>query len=224
MSTRSTHRPQILEDGRFVIQVGGQPVGREEFALARLLDGFLLVSNVNLNLGGRSERIASALQLDKVFRPLAYSVNADLPVEGNVAAAVEFQENTALVHHRAGAKDEERKLVSHLGWAVLDSDTFSQFAVLAKQLLRLGRQQKLERTAVTPLMLTTIELKLVHGQPITIASGSRESTNDSLVLTFGLDVLLLLMQQNMLIGVVPQGTKVPLAYRGDLWPKGFVLK
>jgi hypothetical protein len=122
----------VIDEGSFTISRNGEPVGREEFRIARTpgADGDMLVAQATVSYGG-AQRLSPALQVDAAGAPLKYVVEVKMGPETQEKLSGTVGRGRFSARIQTPRGESAREFIVSDGALVLDDDIFHQYYFLA---------------------------------------------------------------------------------------------
>lgn len=121
----------VVDEGSFTISRNGEPVGREEFRIARTPggEGDVVVAQATVSYGG-AQRLSPALQTDAAGAPIKYVVEVKTgPEQEKLSGTVGRGRFSARIQTPRG--ESAKEFIVSDGALVLDDDIFHQYYFLA---------------------------------------------------------------------------------------------
>lgn len=173
---------EFLDRGTFVIERGGNEVGREDFAIRRSVGaggggGILAVATVHYH----DRDLRPALELRGDLTPISYQI--DVSVAGRVTERFSAQFARGRIAARVATQQREilQEFPVPAAVAVLDEDVFHQYYFLPRAAAGGTRSLRLMR----PRGPTLVEGEVRRVGPDTVSIGSRTLAADRYALRIG---------------------------------------
>lgn len=171
----------FLDRGTFVIERGGNEIGREDFAIRRLTGrgvtgGLLAVATVHY----RDRDLRPALELEGDLAPLSYQL--DVSVGGRVVERVTAQFGRGRIAARLATQQREalEEFPVPASVAVLDDDAFHQYYFLPRAAA--GGTRNL--SVLRPRLPALVSAEVRRVGPDTVTVGARSWSADRYALRF----------------------------------------
>lgn len=216
--TPQTEAPgELIRLGRFVLESDGTPLLEESFTLFfHPVDGYMLISQGTLSVGGEMISLAQQSQYDKDFLPLFYHLAAETP-SGTQIISAQLGIAGLTMEVRVGLGRQSSVVADTSNIALLDNNLIGQYAVL----LRAIRAETIDRnfTAAVPQLLTSLPARISGPNVVSFRSGEDVYEGKGFELQLADTAILLIEHEGVLVGLVNR-TRGTVAYDVDRFPQG----
>jgi len=196
----SEARGELVDAGRFVVEIGGRRVLEETYTLFfQAADGYMLLSQGVLTTSAGTVSLAQQTQYDRDFRPFFYHLGADTP-SGSQIISMQAGISGLTMEVRVGSARQSAEIPDGRNVALLDNSVIGHYAVL----LAAARAEAIDRsfTAAIPQALLSIPARLDGPNSVELVSGGRSIEGKAFDLRIGDTRVTLIEVDRHLVGMV----------------------
>jgi len=210
---------QLIDSGEFVVeQVGQQIINKQYTLFFSPAEGYMLISQETMSVGGQNITLAQQYEFDRDFMPVLYHLAADTP-SGSQIISAQMGIKGLHMETRVGTARQEVD-VPGKDIVILDNNLISHYAVLFLA-LQAGAIPS-QFTAAVPQALLSLPAKLDDPVQITFTSADKSYDGQRYDLHLGDLVIIMLSYQGKLVAVINDAQGVH-AYNAQAFPSGIAL-
>jgi len=210
---------QLIDSGEFVVEQVGQQIINEQYTLFfSPAEGYMLISQETMSVGGQNITLAQQYEFDRDFMPVLYHLAADTP-SGSQIISAQMGIKGLHMETRVGTARHEVD-VPGKDIVILDNNLISHYAVLFLA-LQAGAIPS-QFTAAVPQALLSLPAKLDDPVQITFTSADKSYDGQRYDLHLGDLRIIMLSYQGKLVAVINDAQGVH-AYNAQAFPSGIAL-
>jgi len=208
---------RLMSEGHFVLELDGAQILDEEYAVAfQPEEGYMLISQSTLDVGGVTIELAQQAQFDRELRPVFYQLAAETPSGAQIISAQMGLEGLTM-EVRVGSSTRDAVIADARDTALLDNNVISHFAVLLMAI----RADAIEPafTAAIPQALLSLPGRFEGPSPAVLRSPAGELEAERFDVFLG-DTRIVLVAVDGRLGVLANVSQGTFGYDLGLFPEG----